>query len=67
MVIRYRADVDASMRVAYRNKYYNILAVLPDAESGREHLTLMTSEGVRLPTSGGVDQPIHIVIDGGQL
>jgi hypothetical protein len=36
------------MRIVYRGKYFNILAVLPDAESGREHLTLMTSEGVRL-------------------
>lgn len=48
IVIRYRDDVDASMRVVYRGKYYNIFAVLPDAESGREHLTLMTGEGVRL-------------------
>lgn len=47
-MIRYRDDVDASMRAVYRGKYYNILAVLPDAESGREHLTLMTSEGVRI-------------------
>ena len=48
IVMRYREDVDASMRVVYRGRYYNILAVLPDAESGREHLTLMTGEGVRL-------------------
>ena len=48
IVIRYRDDVGASMRVVYRGKYYNILAVLPDAESGVEHLTLMVGEGVRL-------------------
>lgn len=48
MVIRYREDVDSSMRVVHRGRYYNILAALPDAESGREHVTLMTSEGVRL-------------------
>ena len=48
MTIRYREDVDASMRVVYRGKYYAIHAVLPDAESGKEHLTLMTGEGVRL-------------------
>ncbi len=48
IVIRYRDDVDASMRVVYRGRYYSILAVLPDAESGKEHLTLMTGEGVRL-------------------
>jgi SPP1 family predicted phage head-tail adaptor len=47
IVMRYRDDVNASMRVVYRGKYYNILAVLPDAESGREHITLMTGEGVR--------------------
>lgn len=48
IVIRYRGAVDATMRVVYRGMYYNILAVLPDAESGKEHLTLMTGEGVRL-------------------
>jgi SPP1 family predicted phage head-tail adaptor len=48
IIIRYRDGVDASMRAVNRGKYYNILAVLPDAESGREHLTLMVSEGVRL-------------------
>lgn len=48
IVIRHRGDVDASMRVVYRGKFYNIHAVLPDAESGVEHLTLMVGEGVRL-------------------
>lgn len=48
IVIRYRASIDATMRIVYRGKYYNILAVLPDAESGIEHLTLMVSEGVNL-------------------
>ena len=48
ITIRYREDVTAAMRVVYRGKYFNILAVLPDAESGKEHLTLMTGEGVRL-------------------
>lgn len=48
MTIRYRDDVDATMRVVHRGRYYAILGVLPDAESGREHLTLMTAEGVRL-------------------
>lgn len=46
IVIRYRDDVDASMRVVHRGKFYNILAVLPDADSGIEHLTLMVAEGV---------------------
>lgn len=48
IVIRYREDVDASMRIVYRGKVYAIHAVLPDAESGKEHLTLMVGEGVRL-------------------
>lgn len=48
IVIRYRDDVTAAMRIVYRGKYHAILAVLPDAESGREHLTLMVAEGVRL-------------------
>lgn len=48
IVIRYRGEVTSKMRILHRGKYYNILAVLPDAESGKEHLTLMTGEGVRL-------------------
>lgn len=48
VTIRYREDVTAAMRVVYRGKYFNILAILPDAESGKEHLTLMVGEGVRL-------------------
>lgn len=48
MVIRYRSDVDATMRVLSRGKVYNILGAMPDDESGREHLTLLTGEGVNL-------------------
>lgn len=48
ITIRYRGDVDATMRIVHRGKWYAIHAVLPDAESGIEHLTLMTGEGVRL-------------------
>lgn len=48
IVIRYRGDVDASMRIVYRGKWYAILGVLEDAESGLEHLTLPVAEGVRL-------------------
>ncbi len=48
MTIRYRDDVDATMRVIHRGKWYAILGVMEDAKSGREHLTLMTAEGVRL-------------------
>lgn len=46
--IRYRSDVDAKWRLVYRGRYYTILGVMPDNESGREHLTLALSEGVRL-------------------
>lgn len=48
IVIRYRGDVDASMRIVYRGKWYGIFGVMEDAESGKEHQTLMTGEGVRL-------------------
>lgn len=48
ITIRYRGNVDATMRVVHRGMYYNILAALTDAESGIEHITLMVSEGVRL-------------------
>jgi SPP1 family predicted phage head-tail adaptor len=48
IVIRYRDDVSATHRAVYRSKYYNIHGILPDAESGKEHLTLMTGEGVNL-------------------
>jgi len=48
IVIRYRGGVDATMRVVHRGKYYNIHGVIPDAESGIEHLTLAVGEGVNL-------------------
>jgi len=48
ITIRYRDSVTSEMRVVHRGFYYNILAVLPDADSGIEHLSLMVSEGVRL-------------------
>lgn len=45
---RFRSDVEAGWRLVYRGKYFRILGVMPDNESGREHLTLALSEGVRL-------------------
>lgn len=48
MTIRYRDDVDATMRVMHRGKVYAIHGVMEDADSMREHLTLMVGEGVRL-------------------
>lgn len=47
-MIRFRSDVEASWRIYYRGRYYGILGVMPDNESGREHLTLALAEGVRL-------------------
>lgn len=44
--IRYRTDINHTMRIAHRDKVYNIEAVLPDDESGLEWLTLLVSEGV---------------------
>jgi SPP1 family predicted phage head-tail adaptor len=46
ITIRYRSDVDATMRVTHRGRIYNIAGVLPDKESGLEYLTLPVSEGV---------------------
>jgi len=46
IVIRYRADVDATMRALHRGKVYNIHGVLADQKSGLEYLTLPVSEGV---------------------
>lgn len=48
ITIRYRSGVDASMRVVYRGEYYMIHGVMRDAESGREHMTLMVGQGVRI-------------------
>lgn len=46
ILIRFRDDVVAKMRVLHGSKIYNIRAALPDKESGTEHLTLMVAEGV---------------------
>jgi SPP1 family predicted phage head-tail adaptor len=45
-VIRYRDDIDASMRIIHRGAVYNIAGVLPDKESGLEYLTLPCRSGV---------------------
>lgn len=46
IVIRYRPDIDATMRILYRGRVYNIHGVLADPKSGLEYLTLPVSEGV---------------------
>lgn len=47
ITIRYRSDVNATMRLEYaaRGVIYNIQGVLPDKGSGLEYLTLPCSEG----------------------
>lgn len=47
MVIRYNTLITAGMRVTNNGKYYMVEAVLPDADSGREYMTLPVSEGTR--------------------
>lgn len=44
--IRWRAGLDASMRILHDGRTYNIEGVLPDPDSGRAYLTLPCSEGV---------------------
>jgi len=42
--IRFREDIDATCRVTYAGKVYEILAVLPDLEN-REHVDLAVQSG----------------------
>lgn len=44
--VRYRNDLDASMRILFRGQAHNILGVLPDKDSGLEYLTLPCKSGV---------------------
>lgn len=46
VVIRWRSDLEASMRIVYRGQYYDIAGVLPDKDSGLEYITLPVSQGV---------------------
>ena len=46
IVIRYRPGIDSTMRILEGGRIFNIKGVLPDANSGREYLTLPVSEGV---------------------
>jgi SPP1 family predicted phage head-tail adaptor len=45
ITIRYRSDIDATMRILHRGRIFNIEGVLSDRESGLEYLTLPCSEG----------------------
>jgi SPP1 family predicted phage head-tail adaptor len=46
IVIRYRAGLDATMRILHGSKIYNPAAFLPDMDSGLSYLTIPCSEGV---------------------
>lgn len=46
ITIRHRAGVTNNHRILHGETIYNIESVLPDANSGKEHLTLMCSTGV---------------------
>jgi len=46
ITIRYRDDITPKHRVVYRSHIYDIRAVLPDDDSGLEHMTLMCQSGV---------------------
>lgn len=60
ITVRYRADIQATWRILFRGRYYNIEGVLPDVVSGLEYLTLPVSCGVQ-----GEATPPAIVIPGG--
>lgn len=44
--LRYRTDLDPSMRIKHRSTIYNIEGILPDNESGLEWITIPVSSGV---------------------
>lgn len=48
ITIRYRENVDATMRIVYRGKWYTVFGVIPDSDSMLEHQVLMVGEGVRV-------------------
>ncbi len=45
ITVRYNADILPAMRVIHGTRIYKIEAVLPDADSGLEYMTLMCSLG----------------------
>lgn len=46
ITIRYRAGLQASMRMLHRGLVYNIAGLLPDRASGLEYITIPVSAGV---------------------
>lgn len=45
IVMRYRSDVDASCRVRFNGATYNVMAVIPDPDSGIEWMALQCAVG----------------------
>ncbi len=46
VTIRYRAGLNASMRLNHNGTIYNISGILPDKDSGLEYLTMPVTAGV---------------------
>ena len=46
ITIRYRAGLQASMRILHRGQVFNIAGLLPDKVSGLEYITIPVSAGV---------------------
>jgi len=44
----HRDDIEPSDRIVFRGKWFGVLGIMPDNESGIEHVTLPYTEGVRL-------------------
>lgn len=45
-VIRYNPEIKPTMRIMYRNSVYTISAILEDATTGLEYLTILASTGL---------------------
>ena len=46
ITIRWRAGLEPTMRIRHGTDIYNIAGVLPDAKSGRSHITILVTRGV---------------------
>lgn len=46
IVIRHRSDVRPDWRVVHKDRIFQIVGILPDADTGLEYLTLACGEGV---------------------
>lgn len=46
ITLRYRDDIDSTMRTQFRDKYYYFEGVLADSKSGLEYLTIPVREGL---------------------